>query len=325
MRSFANLGLAMLVLTMGLKSASGSAYADNWPSHPVKVVVSFGAGGTADVLGRIIAAELSKTFKQQFYVQNKPGDSGATGSSEVASAAPNGYTLLIAGAGPQLVGPVVNSNIRYQTMRDFTQIAIIAGDTYMLAASPTLGVHNFSEFMKLAQTESITCGSPGAGTQGELLQEIMNKTMKLKLQPIPFRSAADAVTSLLGNHIQAAMQPSISLGEYVKAGKIIGLAVTSRERLEAYKDVPTLKELGHDIQGGTSWFWLAGPSKMPPDIVDKLNLAVRQIVMSAKVQAQFTKSALLTVSYDAAQTKIFIANQVKEWKQEADGSGMKVQ
>jgi tripartite-type tricarboxylate transporter receptor subunit TctC len=288
------------------------------------MIVSFSAGGTADTLGRIIAAELSQAFNQQFYVQNKPGDSGATGSSEVARADPDGYTLLIAGAGPQLVGPAINSNITYDTMRDFTHIAMIAGDSNMLAATPSLGVHTFAEFMEIARDKPITCGSPGAGTQGELIQEIVNRTVGIKLQPIPFRSAGDAMTELIGGHIQAALLPSISVGEYVTAGRAVGLAVAAEERLEAYNNVPTFKELGYDVRG-TSWFWLAGPSKMPADVVDKLNAAVQRIIGSPKISAQFAKSALSTRSLDAAQTKALIADEVNLWGSTAKDVGFKIQ
>ena len=324
MRWPTRIGTIILVLATGFRAAIFSAYAEDWPAHPVRVVVTFGAGGTADVLGRIIAAELSKAFKQQFYVQNRPGDSGATGSSEVVRADPSGYTLLIAGAGPQLVGPAVNSNITYDTMRDFTHIALIAGDSFMLAVSPSLGVHSFADFVKKARFEPITCGSPGAGSQGELVQEIMNQKIGIKLQPIPFRSGGEAMTALIGDHIQSALQPSLSVGELVEAGKAVGLAVTSEERLASYKDIPTLKELGYDIHG-TSWFWLAGPSKMPVDVVNQLNAAVRHIVGSQEVQAEFAKSALSTRSLDPTETTSFIGEEVKLWNSTAKDAGMKVQ
>jgi tripartite-type tricarboxylate transporter receptor subunit TctC len=299
-------------------------HAQAWPAHPVTIVVTFGAGGTADTLGRIIAAELEKEFKQQFYIENKPGSSGSIGSTFAAGAAPDGYTLLIAGAGPQLIQPVVNSKVTYDTLRDFTQVAMIAGDSFMLAATPSLGVMNFAEFQKVASAKPVTCGSPGAGSQGHLLQEIINSAAGIKLQPVPFRGAADAMTALLGGHIQAALQPAISVAEHVKAGKAIALAVTSPERLDAYKDVPTLKELGYDIRG-TAWFWLAAPSKVPAEIVDKLNAAMRRIVGSQRIRTQFAKSALSTVSLDAAQTKAFIAEEVKVWGATARAVGLKVQ
>jgi tripartite-type tricarboxylate transporter receptor subunit TctC len=314
---------ATVALIAALGAATASAQAQQWPAHPVKIVVTFGAGGTADTLGRIIAAELEKEFKQQFYIENKPGSSGSIGSSSVAAAAPDGYTLMVAGAGPQLIQPVVNAKVGYDTMRDFTHIAMIAGDSFMLAASPSLGAKDFAEFRKIASEKPVTCGSPGAGSQGHLLQEIINRTAGIKLQPVPFRGAAGAMTALLGGHIQSALQPAISVAEHVKAGKVVALAVTSQERLDAYKDVPTLKELGYDVRG-IAWFWLAGPANLPAAIVDKLNAAMQRIVASPQVKKQFAAAALSTIVLDTAKTKSFIADEVKQWGDTARSVGLKI-
>jgi tripartite-type tricarboxylate transporter receptor subunit TctC len=318
---FAAVAFAVLA---AIGATMSSVHAQAWPTRPVKIIVTFGAGGTADTLGRIIATELSKEFGQQFIIENKPGSSGAIGSSFVAGAGADGYTLMVAGAGPQLVGPAVNSKITYDTMRDFTHIAMIAGDSFMLAATPSLGVKNFADFKKVASAGPVTCGSPGAGSQGHLLQEIINRAAGFKLQPVPFRGAAGAMTALIGGHIQSALQPAISVAQHAKAGKVVALAVTSQERLDAYKEVPTLKELGYDIRG-TAWFWLAGPSKLPAEIVGKLNAAMRRIVGSEAIRAQFAKSALSTLALDQAQTTAFIAEEVKLWGTTARNVGLKVQ
>lgn len=309
---------------LGVASLGMPAHAQEWPARPVKIVVAFGPGGTADTLGRIVAHELSAAFKQQFLVENKPGNSGAIGSAQVASSDADGYTLLIGGAGPHLVGPAVNANIGYETMRDFTHIGMIAGDTFMLAASPVLGVDNFAEFLKIARQKPISSGSPGAGSQGHLIQEIINKKTGAKLQSVPYRSAAEAMTNVIGGHVQTALQPAISVGEHVTAGKAVGLAVTSNERLARYGEVPTFVELGFDIRG-VAWFWLAGPKDMPVEIVDKLNREIRRIVQLPSVKEQFSRTAMSTVSLDAAATRAFIADEVTLWGATAREIGLKVQ
>jgi tripartite-type tricarboxylate transporter receptor subunit TctC len=318
--------LGIVALLCGLVAAPGAAPAQDWPTRPVRVVVSFGPGGTADILGRLIAAELTKQFNQQFYIDNRAGAGGALGSAEVARAEPNGYTLLIAGAGPQLVGPPLNANISYDTMRDFTHIAMIAGDGYMLAVNPAMGVHNLAEFLAATRDlPGVTCGSPGANTQGELLQAIINKKVGTKLSPVSFRSAADAISALLGNQIQSAMQPSISLGEFVRSNTLVALAVTTSERLSAYKDIPTLKELGYDVEGGASWFWLAGPSKLPPEIIAKLNGATRKALEAPNVRELFARNALSSQSLNPVETTAFIASEVKLWASVVKETGAKAQ
>lgn len=311
--------------TAAWASAIPSGAAEDWPTRPVKIVVGFGPGGTADVLARIIANELSNTFGQQFIVENKPGNSGAIGSAFVMRAEPDGYTLLIGGAGPQLTGPAVNPNIGYETMRDFTHIAMIAGDSFMLAASPQLGVKNFADLVALARNTPVSCGNPGAGSMGHLVELLIDQVVGLKLQPVPYHGAAENMTDLLGNHVSLALQPAISVGEYVKAGKAVGLAVTSRERNPVYHDVPTFTELGYPAVHGVAWFWLAGPSNLPPAIVTRLNLEMRRIVKSPRVQTQFDKAALSTMDVDKSGLDSFLAGEVAVWGKLAREVGLRVE
>jgi tripartite-type tricarboxylate transporter receptor subunit TctC len=299
--------------------------AQDWPAKPVKITVAFGPGGTADVLARLLAAELSSALGQQFYVENRPGNAGAIGSAQVVRAEPDGYTLLIGGAGPHLTGPAINPNIGYETMRDFTHIAMIAGDSFMLAASTSLGVKSFADLVKLARDKPVNCGSPGAGSQGHLVQLLINRAVGIKLQPVPYRSAAEAMTDLVGNHIALALQPAISVGEQVRAGKAVGLAVTSLERNPVYPDFPTFKELGYADVRGVAWFWLTGPKGIPSPIVEKLNAAVRRIIASPKIKAQFARNALSTLDLDVAGLNKFLGEEVALWGALAKEVGLKVQ
>lgn len=299
--------------------------AQDWPAKPVKIVVAFGAGGTADVLGRQLAAELSKAFGQQFYVENHPGNAGAIGSAQVARAEADGYTLLIGGAGPHLTGPAINPNVGYVTMRDFTHIAMIAGDSFMLAASPSLGVKNFADLVKTARDKPVSCGSPGAGSQGHLIQLLINRAVGIHLQPVPYRGAAENMTDLIGNHVSLALQPAISVAEQVKAGNAVGLAVTALERKPALGDVPTFIELGYPEVRGGAWFWLTGPKGIPAAIVTKLNLAVRKIVKSPAIKQQFERNALSTMDVDVDGLNKFLGQEVALWGDLAREVGLKVQ
>jgi tripartite-type tricarboxylate transporter receptor subunit TctC len=313
------------LLATGLIAWPCASLPEAWPAKPVRIVVAFGPGGTADVLGRLIAAELSNAFGQQFFVENKPGNSGATGSAHVVRAEPDGYTLLIGGAGPHLTGPAINPNIGYETMRDFSHIAMIAGDGFMLAASPALGVKKFADLINIARDNPVACGSPGAGSQGHLLQLLINRTVGIKLQPVPYRSAADNMTDLLGDHIALALQPAISVGEHVRAGKAVGLAVASLERNAMFGDVPTFVELGYPAVQGISWFWLAGPKDIPGDIIDRLNREVRRIVQSPKIKEQFASSGLTTTDVDVAALNKILAEEVAQWGALAKDVGLTVQ
>src|SRR5437588_1838422 len=163
-RAMLRMGGVAIALTGALAVAAPTrSHAQDWPIRPVKIVVAFAPGGSADQFGRLMAVELSAAFKQQFFVENRPGNSGAIGSAQVARAEPDGYTLLIGGSGPHLTGPAINPNIGYDPLKDFTHIAMIGADSYAWAANPALGVKSIAELVALAKSrkDPITSSSPG--------------------------------------------------------------------------------------------------------------------------------------------------------------------
>jgi tripartite-type tricarboxylate transporter receptor subunit TctC len=313
---------ALIALTLMLPAGSHS---QEWPSKPVKIVVAFAPGGAADLFARMLATEMSSTFKQQFYVENVAGSAGAIGTGQVARAQPDGYTLLIGGAGPLLTSPAINPNVGYDTMRDFSHIAMFAGDGYVLIANPGSSLKTFADVRQAGGREALSIGSPGAGSLGHLIIEQIKRKAGAQLQHVPFRSAGESMTAVLGNHVMLAIQTFSSAGEQVRAGKVVGLAVTSAERVPAFKDSPTFTELGLSDIGGIAWFWLAAPAKLPADIVGKLNAEVRRIVKLPQVRQRFENDALVTMDVDAATLTGIIAKEVATWGPLAKDIGLRVQ
>ena len=302
-----------------------AARAQVWPSKPVKIVVAFAPGGAADLFARLLAAEMSNTFKQQFYVENIPGSAGAVGSGQAARAQPDGHTLLIGGAGPMLTSPAINPNVGYDTLRDFTHIAMIAGDGYVLISNPAADLKTFADIKRLGTGNALTTGSPGGGSLGHLIIEQIRRKTGVQLQHVPFRSAGESMTAVLGNHIALAIQTFSSAGEQVRSGKVIGLAVTSAERVPAFKDTPTFTELGLSDIGGVAWFWLAAPAMLPADIVGRLNSEVRRIVNLPATRQRFENDALVTMDVDAVALTSLIAKEVTTWGTLAKEIGLRVQ
>jgi tripartite-type tricarboxylate transporter receptor subunit TctC len=317
-----NASLRVALVAVALASASASS-AQNWPTKPVKIVVAFAPGGTADLFARILASE--NTFKQQFYVENVAGSAGAIGSGQVTRAAADGYTLLIGGAGPLLTSPAINPNVGYDTLRDFTHTAMIAGEGYVLASNSASDLKTLADVTRSAGPNALTVGSPGTGSLGHLIIEQIKRRTGVSLQHVPFRSAGESMTALLGGHIQLAIQTFSSAGEQVRAGKVIGLAVTSRARVAALKDVPTFAELGLPDVGGVAWFWLAAPANLSPDIVGKLNDEVRRIVKLPDVRQRFEDDALVTMDVDSAALTALIGHEVATWGRLAKDAGLRVQ
>jgi tripartite-type tricarboxylate transporter receptor subunit TctC len=303
-----------------------NAHADDWPARPVKIVVAFAPGGSADQFGRLMAAELSAAFRQQFFVENRAGNSGAIGSAQVARADADGYTLLIGGSGPHLTGPAINPNIGYDPLKDFTHVAMIGADSYAWAANPALGVKSIAELVALAKTRKenpITSSSPGPGSLGHLLIEQFKRKAGIEIQHVPAPNSG--VTDVLGNHISLTLTAMLTVGEQVKAGKLLALAVTSTERNPVFKGIPTFAEQGYPDVRGDTWFWLCGPRGLPADVVGKLNEATRRIVKSPKVREHFERLALLSKDLDAAAVPKFIAEEYAFWAPLAKDAGLKVQ
>ena len=299
------------------------APAQEWPARPVRIVVAFSPGGSADQLGRLFAAELSTAFRQQFYVENKPGNSGSIGSALVARTEPDGYTLLVAGSGPHLTGPAINPNIGYDPLKDFTHIAMIGADSFVLAANPALGAGSVADLVKLARVKPLTSSSPGAGSLGHLILEQFKRRAGLDIQHVPAPNSG--MLDVLGNHISMSFTTLLTAGEHIRAGGMVALGVTSSERNPVYPLIPTFAEQGYPDVRGETWFWLAGPKNLPPGIVAKLNAEVRRIVKLPKTQAYIAQMALMTQDLDAAAVTEFVRQEFAFWAPLAKDVGLRVQ
>jgi tripartite-type tricarboxylate transporter receptor subunit TctC len=297
--------------------------AQEWPAKPVKIVVPFSAGGSSDQLARLLALELSAAFKQQFYVENRAGSSGAVGSAQVARAEPDGYTFVNAGSGPHLTGPAINRNIGYDPLKDFTHVAMVAADSFVLVAGSALGATSIADLIRVGRGKPLTSASPGPGSLGHLLVERLKRRTGLDIQHVPAQNSG--VNEVLGNHISLTMTTLLTVGEQIKAGKVIPLAVSTLARHPAYPDIPTFAEQGYPDVRGDTWFWLAGPKNLPAEIVNRLNGEVRRINKSPKMREYFERSALSTKDLDAAAVAKFVADEYAFWAPLAKEVGLTVQ
>ncbi len=318
-------GLALAAALLAFALSSSALHAQDWPNKPVRVVVPFGAGGAADRLGRMAADHLSRAFKQQFFVENRVGAGGAVASTAVARADADGYTLLIGGSGPHIMGPAENPNIGYNPVGDFTHIAMIGGESYALSAQASLGVKSFKELIALSKSRAdpINCGTPGAGSLGQLVIEAMLLKKVANFNHVPYRGGAPLLTDFFGNHVPTAMTPILPIIQHAATGAIVPLAVTSTERIPLMKDVPTFQELGYPEANGAIWFWLAGPKSLPAPVVERLNREVRRFISDPATKQQFEKTALLSMDADVPALTKYIADELKRWTAFVEEKGLK--
>ncbi len=306
--------VALLVATLAALPSIQTVRAQDWPTKPVRIVVPFPAGGSTDRMTRLVAEDLSKVFKQQFVVENRPGAGGALGAAQVARAEPDGYTLLAGGFGPHILGPASGVKADYDPIADFSHIVMMGGETYIFAAHATLGVQSLADVVRLANDKPINFGSPGTGTLGQLMvDQFRLKVGANRINHVPYRGGAPLQTDFIGNHVPLATLPIAPMLPHITAGTIVPLAVSSSERSSALPNVPTLAQSGYPEIGGAIWFWLTGPKNLPPPVVNRLNQEVRRYLATAPVRDIFARDALMTMDAGSAALTRFIADEIKRW------------
>jgi tripartite-type tricarboxylate transporter receptor subunit TctC len=321
------LGLGTMLLAV--LSAGTVSHAQDWPNRPVKVVVPFAAAGTTDRLGRIAAEELSKTFKQPFYVENRVGGGGVVGAVQVARADPDGYTLMIGGYGPHIFAPATTANLGYDALSDFTHIAMIGGESFIIVAHPALGVKSFADLVQLANGRSgpLNMASPGQSTLGALVVEQLIRKPGLlpNLNHVPYRGGGPVMADLLGNHVSLGCIVLSAAIEHIHAGTLVPLALIATERAQALKELPTIVELGHPDIGGAIWSWLAGPKNLPAPMVARLNQELRRSLQAPELKQRFERDLFLSMAADVPTLNRFIAGELKRWTAFFQDSGLKPQ
>jgi len=304
--------LSMLAFAVG---GAGQAGAQEWPSNGVvKVIVVGGAGGGGDILARLVAEHLSSVFKQNFVVENRVGAGGTIGSQAISSSRPDGYTLGTPLLSSLSLGAAINSSVQYDPSDGFTHIAYIAGAPVVLAATPKTNVKTLQDFIGYAKTNPVAYATAGVGTDGHLAGALIAENLKIKADHVPYKSAAQGASDLIAGHVSFSTYNAGSTTSYMRAGQINGIAVTSRERLPEYPNMPTFSELGYPDLVMTTWYLLSGPSNMPAAIVDKLNLEVRKFVATPAMRERFSRDGLVSEDMTPAQLKAFVASENARWK-----------
>ena len=307
--------------------AAAPACAADWPTKPVRIVVPFAPGGATDALGRLLAQVFTNEFKQQFFVENKAGNGGITGAQEVARAAPDGYTLVLSGVGSPVAAPAMNpANTPYDPVKDFTHIAMLGGDAVVLVATPSLGAKTLEEVKAKATAggRPVTYGTPAVGSLAHLMMENFRKVNSLNLRHVAYRGGGEATTDLLGGHLQLGLLNFLTVGEQIKAGSLVPIAITGPERLKSFPQIPSFAELKHPEMVGTTWFGLSGPKNMPADVVEKLSALVRKIVRTPEFQAKVGGDASVIPDMDVAAFNKFFAEDVARWAEAAKNAGLRV-
>ncbi|HYR36721.1 MAG TPA: tripartite tricarboxylate transporter substrate binding protein [Burkholderiales bacterium] len=304
---------------------SFAAAAQPYPARPVKIVVPFGPGGSADTLGRLVAGKLSEQLKEGFIIENRGGAGGVVGSDLVAKAPPDGYTLVVSGIASHVIAPHLPNGTPYDPLKDFTHIALFGGPPAVVAVNPSLPAKSLKEFVALAKEKpgTLTYGSPGPGTQGQLVMELFKRVAGIDVLHVPYKGAAAAVTDLIGGQLSSVSTTLSTAAGQIRGGRARGLALSSAQRLPEYPDIPTFVEQGYPDLVATVWFSLSGPAGLPPEIVERLNAEVRRALELSDVRAKMRHEGIVPNRLDAKEFTAFVTDELRRWGPIVRASGAK--
>jgi tripartite-type tricarboxylate transporter receptor subunit TctC len=317
--------LSMRIFLSILLLCASAAFAQSWPAKPVKVIVPFAPGGSADTLGRLVSQKLTESFKENFLVENRPGAGGVIGSDLVAKAPPDGYTLLVSGVASHAVAPALPRGVSYDPVRDFTHIALFGGPPAVLVIHPSLPAKDLNEFIRLLKAEpgKYSYGSPGNGTHGQLVAELFKQLAGVDMQHVPYKGASGAIADLIAGHIPVASTTLSTAAGQIHGGKARALAISTASRLPDYPNVPTYAEFGYKDLIATIWFSLSGPARLPTDIVDKLNAEVRKALDAPDTRERLRPEGIEPGKLGPREFTAFVEQEVKRWAPVVRASGAK--
>src|SRR6476659_2148843 len=277
------------------------ASAQNYPNHPVKLIVPFGAGGPADVYARVLAQHLSEETKQSFVVEDRPGAGSIIGTDAVAKSAPDGYTLLVM-SNTHTTNESLVASKPLQLMRDFVPVATLNYSDLVMVVHPSVPAKDLKEFIALAKSKpgELNYASSGTGTPYHMAGELFKAMSGTDIVHVPHKASGEARNAVIGGHVQMMFDAITTMATNAKAGQVRALGTTGTKRSELTPDVPTIAEAGVPGYEATIWLGLMAPTGTPKEIVDKLNTEINKVIARADVKEAWAKQGAVPMALTPA-------------------------
>lgn len=289
------------------------AYADDYPSRPINMIVSYAPGGGADTAARVLGQKMGEDLGQPVVVDNRVGASGVIGTGRVAKALADGYTLLMITAG-DLVQPVLHTNLPYDLATDLTPVSLVGISPFVLVVNPSVPATSVKELIALAKAEpgKLNFGSSGIGTSPHLAGELFALMSHIKLTHVPYKGGSQAASATMSGEIQISFPATTSAIPLARAGKIRALAVTTSQRTSFMPSLPTLDEAGLTGFERSSWYGVMAPAGTPPAVVSRLNVAIKKALDSPDVKRSFQTQGIEIVGNSPQQFAAFMRAELAQ-------------
>ena len=284
-----------------------------WPDHMIKVIVPLPAGSAADTVARVISKELSEKLNQTVIVVNRPGASGLIGTTEIAHADPDGYTLGVATTTTMVTAPLLGPT-KYDPVKDIAPVAMIGTSPYVLVVNPKVPAHNLKEFIALAKSKPLSYSSEGEASLSHLAESLFGRMSGIKLTEVPYKSSTLAVVDLLSGRIDSQFGILTTTRQYIKDGRLRAIGITSTKRVSAYPDLPTIAEQGVPGFEVNLWLGIVAPAKTPQPIVDKLNAVINEMLARPREQELLNNEAIYASPMSPAQMGQMVDGDIAKWK-----------
>jgi tripartite-type tricarboxylate transporter receptor subunit TctC len=312
-----------LLLLLALCS---TAWAQSYPTKPVRILLGFPVGQATDVLARIVAQRLSAQHGQQFYVDNRPGAAGIIATELAAKSEPDGYTLLASSSGPLAVNPGLYTKLPYDVPRDFVMVAGIGIVPYAVVVNPASPIKDIKGLVEYAKANpgKLNYASGGSGVTNHLVTEMFKAAAGIDMQHVPYKGGPAALTDLVGGQVDVMFETMVATLPLVKSGKLRAIAVSSANRAAAAPELPTISESGYPGFTGVPWVAMAAPIKTPRAIVASLNADINRILAAPDVRESFIASGSEPMIMNLADLDAFVKAETQKWGRAVKASGAKV-
>ena len=316
----------MKTLVLLLALAVTVVNAQDYPSRPVRVIVPFPPGGTTDIVARLVADRLGSTLGQPAVIENRGGAGGAIGATEIARAAPDGYTLGIATVSTHGVNPAINPKLAYDALRDFTAISNLASVPNVVSAHPGTGIDDVKGLIEKAKASpgKITYASAGNGSLYHMLGELFKSATSTDLLHVPYKGVGPALNDTLGGQVNILFDNLPSSLPHIQSGKLRALAVSSAARLESLPNVPTFAEAGVPQLNDPSWFGLVGPARLPEAILARVHKAVAAALAAPDVRERMRQAGAVAAGNTPAEFAAQIRAEVERHRRVAAERGIRI-